>query len=773
MKRISALIRVSAGALLLPSLVSSVLAQDSNSPQSRGVEIPSSSTEPLPASYGRRHALVMGINDYDDPAFPDLGYAVADARAIAKQLVDRFGFEADRVRLVLNEDARKESLERELQNWACDEDAIGEEDLLLVFFAGHGVTRRYAGGTKAKGYLVPVDARTRSDGKTDWGSLVAMSDLEEISELIPAKHTLFLLDCCFGGLVVSRAAPPVAAGLSNRARQVITAGGEDQTVLDAGGSGHSVFTQEVLDALGGDADLDNDQVITFGELFNHVGRTVEAMTSGRQTPLQATFPDHGGGNVALFSPDITPGKQTAGDRLEELRVGLDEAYELLGRFEDVMIAQGLLKNAEELWPRRPPLIPGYREWLAQAKDLLHRRPEHQSWLQRTRQEAYLSQVVAGLIEEGEGTEPDWEQVEPALQFRFKVFTELLQDLQEVEKRIPDIAARLEMASTIWRRSIGDHQDDWDDAAFFLSESVTYNHLDLEPQLGLVPLGPDPESGLWEFWHVESGTRPIRDEASGKLLMTGESGMVLVLLPGGTFPMGAQSEDPDGPNYDGDARSDEGPVHEVRLGPFFLSKFEMTQGQWLQIMGENPSYWKEDNSVAPALHPVEQVSWEDCRRTLLRVGLVLPTEAQWEYGARAGSRTPWWTGRERETLPEAANLADLSYERSFRGIRRWEDWDDGYDVHAPVGSLRANAFGLHDVAGNVWEWCQDWYGGYNLEVMNETGQRADEVQEGSRDRVFRGGSFDVTASYARSAYRVRSAPEFRINNLGVRPARVRD
>jgi formylglycine-generating enzyme required for sulfatase activity len=116
---------------------------------------------------------------------------------------------------------------------------------------------------------------------------------------------------------------------------------------------------------------------------------------------------------------------------------------------------------------------------------------------------------------------------------------------------------------------------------------------------------------------------------------------------------------------------------------------------------------------------------------------------------------------------------LSYERSFRGIRRREDWDDGYDVHAPVGSLRANAFGLHNVAGNVWEWCQDWYGGYNLEVVNETGLRADEVQEGTRYRVSRGGGFSGTASFARSAFRYWFTPEVRSYDLGVRPARVRD
>jgi formylglycine-generating enzyme required for sulfatase activity len=740
------------------------------------VEIPNSNIEPAPASYGRRHALVIGINDYEDPAFPDLGYAVADAQAIAKQLVDRFGFETDRVLLILNEDATQDGIEEVLQNWACDEDAIGEDDLLVVFFAGHGVTRRYAGGSKAKGYLVPVDGRIRSDGKTDWGSLIEMEDLENASEVIPAKHTLFLLDCCFGGLVVSRAAPPVAAGLSNRARQVITAGGEDQTVLDAGGSGHSVFTQEVLDALDGDADLDNDQVITFGELFNHVGRTVEAMTSGRQTPLQATFPDHGGGNVALFSPDVKPGAKDAGDRLADMKLTIEQQTELLGRFEDVMIAKGLLKNADELWPRRPPLIPSYREWLAQAKDLLHRRPEHQSWLQRTRQEAYLSQVVAGLIEEGEGTEPDWDQVEPALQFRFEVFTELLQDLQLVEGRIPDIESRLEVASTIWQRSIGDHQDDWEDAAFFLSESVTREHLDLEPQLGLVPLGPDPESGLWEFWHVESGDRPVRDEESGKLMVTGESGIVLVLLPDGAFWMGAQSTSSRRPNYDLQAGTDENPVHEVALSPFFLSKFEMTQEQWWRIMQSNPSFFDEHHfagGAAVPVHPVEQVAWEDCSEALMRLGLVLPTEAQWEYGARAGTSTRWWTGEDEQSLEGAANLADASYARDFLNVVGMKWLDDGYAGTAPVGSFRANAFGLHDVAGNVWEWCQDLYSGHYIEVAGETGLRTVEGQDGTRNRVARGGSFGDTASYSRSAIRNRFTPEFRGFLLGVRPARAVD
>lgn len=121
-----------------------------------------------------------------------------------------------------------------------------------------------------------------------------MDEFEGVSELIPAKHALFLLDCCFGGLAVTRSTPPVAAGLTNRARQAISAGTAEQAVQDGGGGEHSVFTGALLDALRGDADLDSDQVVTFGELFNHIGREVERKTEQRQTPLQASFPDHEG-----------------------------------------------------------------------------------------------------------------------------------------------------------------------------------------------------------------------------------------------------------------------------------------------------------------------------------------------------------------------------------------------------------------------------------------------------------------------------------------------
>ena len=112
---------------------------------------------------------------------------------------------------------------------------------------------------------------------------------------------------------------------------------------------------------------------------------------------------------------------------------------------------------------------------------------------------------------------------------------------------------------------------------------------------------------------------------------------------------------------------EGPVHEVTLSAFFLSKYEMSQGRWKRFEGQNPSVegpdgrysasWNAEGKAPTLLEPVESVSWTDCLKLLERMGLALPSEAQWEYGARAGTDTPWWTGEERESLRGAVNLVD--------------------------------------------------------------------------------------------------------------------
>ncbi|MCI0410633.1 MAG: formylglycine-generating enzyme family protein, partial [Acidobacteria bacterium] len=307
--------------------------------------------------------------------------------------------------------------------------------------------------------------------------------------------------------------------------------------------------------------------------------------------------------------------------------------------------------------------------------------------------------------------------------------------------------RLEFASTLQERSVSGAEAAarWAEAIASIANAAdcpVYGGLRITPQLGLLPIGRDPQSGLWEFAHLQTG-EPAERGADRKLILKEETGLVFVLLPGGTFQMGAQRSDPNGANYDPQAVSDESPVHAVTLSAFFLSKYEMTQGQWERFAGRHQSYynknnyspgWNRDCKSWSALHPVEQVSWLVCEEVMSRLGLSLPTEAQWEYGARAGMETPWWPGEDPSLLAEAANVSDAYAKANGGPFRSWESWDDGNTCPAEVGRYRANPFGLHDVHGNVSEWSRDGYEAYR----DAPGRDPVANPAGSSFRVLRGG-----------------------------------
>jgi formylglycine-generating enzyme required for sulfatase activity len=167
--------------------------------------------------------------------------------------------------------------------------------------------------------------------------------------------------------------------------------------------------------------------------------------------------------------------------------------------------------------------------------------------------------------------------------------------------------------------------------------------------------------------------------------------------------------------------------------------------------------------------VEQVSWLDCQRELGRLGLELPSEAQWEYACRAGTGTVWSPGDTLDGLVGFANIADEGARDVWFGGWFFEPgFFDGWDVHCPVGTLLPNAFGLHEMHGNVLEWCAD---GFDAGFYS-SGPAEDPLSPpaGTADRVYRGGSFYYAALHARSAGRYGYPPSFADGNLGVRPAR---
>ena len=224
--------------------------------------------------------------------------------------------------------------------------------------------------------------------------------------------------------------------------------------------------------------------------------------------------------------------------------------------------------------------------------------------------------------------------------------------------------------------------------------------------------------------------------------TNSIGMEFVPIPAGTFQMGCSSEAEK-------CDAGETPRHEVTISkPFYLGKHEVTQAQWEAVMGNNPSHYKGAN------RPVELVSWDDVQEFIRRLNAKeghtryrLPTEAEWEYAARAGSTTAYSFGNDKSQLERYA----------------WYDANSGRQTH-PVGEKEANKWGLHDMHGNVWEWVQDWEGGYSAgAVTDPQGPGAGEY------RVLRGGSRYYDARECRSAYRGRNGPDVRSSNGGFRLA----
>ncbi|MBI5435171.1 MAG: SUMF1/EgtB/PvdO family nonheme iron enzyme [Planctomycetes bacterium] len=438
----------------------------------------------------------------------------------------------------------------------------------------------------------------------------------------------------------------------------------------------------------------------------------------------------------------------------------DGLYRDIGQLADSLEARRLLAGVDALWPALDSRASGFERWLADAERLEAREGEYTAVLATAR-----ARVASGAAR-------------PTDAWLVEGLEELLARLGEVRDRRPRVAAALAFARDVRQRSIGDARELWERASERVASDARFAGFLLEPQLGLLPLGADPDSRLEEFAHLASGVAPARDAASARLVVDPETCVVLVLVPGGVTRIGVRP--PDAEHLEGDAHVDslagpwDGPVVELRLDPYFIGKYELTQRQWERHAGANPSaYGPGSNDVRvedAGRHPVEQASWDECDALLRALDLELPTEARWEHATRAGTGGPWWAGPTRADLAGGANLADRFAEATGK-THSWSfepGFDDGYLVHAPVGVLRANAFGLHDVAGNVAEWCADGYEDWAAVPPRDGDGRA---LGGERTRPFRGGDFTNDATRARSSARDGYDRNVRISYIGVRPARA--
>lgn len=214
---------------------------------------------------------------------------------------------------------------------------------------------------------------------------------------------------------------------------------------------------------------------------------------------------------------------------------------------------------------------------------------------------------------------------------------------------------------------------------------------------------------------------------------------LVHVRGGCFEMGDTFEDGD---------NDEKPVHMVCVNDFSLGKYEVTQEQWIAVMGSNPSKFQGNRL------PVEQVNWSDAQQFIAKLNALsgkhyrLPTEAEWEYAARSRGRKVNWAG--------------TSDEKAL-GEYAWYGKNSDKKTHA-VGTRKPNGLGIYDMTGNVWEWVEDRYDDAYYETSPRHNPQGSSV---GPNRVSRGGSWDYSAEDSRASYRCRSMSDKRFNDLGFR------
>ena len=277
------------------------------------------------------------------------------------------------------------------------------------------------------------------------------------------------------------------------------------------------------------------------------------------------------------------------------------------------------------------------------------------------------------------------------------------------------------------------------------EGKTYksSELHIEGDIGKLKTG----KGKRVTWNIlQDFPRGLRGAADWELTTSGgaftdaTTGMPFVFVKGGCFQMG---------DAVGGGDADEKPVHEVCVSDFYMGKYEVTQGQWRQIMGSNPSYFSScgDNC------PVERVSWNDAQDFIRRLNSQsgkryrLPTEAEWEYAARSGGKSEKFAG--------GADVKTVA----------WYDGNSGSRTH-PVGQKQPNGLGLHDMSGNVWEWCQDRYGS---DYYRNSDRDNPEGPSSGSGRVVRGGSWLFDAASSRAALRTWNFPVYRLNVLGFRLA----
>lgn len=738
--------------------------------------------------YTGSYALIIGINDYEDPRFVPLGQAEEDAKKLAAVLAappHKF-----QVKLLLGSEATREAI---LQAMFSLRDTR-PDDRILLYFAGHGYTLTDNFGEET-GFLAAADTIPEQDF-----TALELEEVTDLSRHAEAKHVAFIFDACFSGqaLGLTRAqTTTVEKYTTRRAYQVISAGAGDQTVSD-----YESMTDILLDAL--TMDLSGpDGVFTFSDLGLYLQQTVAANSRQTQIPQYGHVQGSQGGDMVF---DLAPGAV----RPTESHVFISYSHEN-GAFVDKLVAD-LNAYGVKTW-RDQDMIPG------------HLASNTASWRRAVdeglRQADVMVVVLSPEAVASQEVEAEWNYF---LTHRRPVYPVLYRDcdipyrlmaLQIWDLRtnyrgmVADLAARLagEVPASHTGPSSLPHARrtsprlpvwGWVGGAVILTALLVAGLLGVFSPGGdetptptvtksiggptIVPVDKDATSTGEPVAEATVTTAPT---PSGVIVEADARGVEMARIPPGTFTMGFDTDlafiicEGTVGDCTTDQFEDEEPIHTVTLtSSYWIDLTEVTNGQYAECVeagvcdppvetgsATRTSYF---NNLAFKNYPVIYVTWEmaDTFCQEWRGGR-LPTEAEWEYAARGQNDWiyPWGN---RTVAPNLLNFCDAGCPFDWADPRA----EDGYPGDtAPVGSFEdgASPFGLLDMAGNVWEWVDDWYSIYPASsVTDPTGPTS---WDGRTGKVRRGGSWNNSAGIVRIANRGWNVPDRTDNDQGFRCART--
>ena len=574
---------------------------------------------------------------------------------------------------------------------------------LFAWFAGHGHTM------DGEGYIVPADApRPSKKGDFKYKSL-SLRRFGELARQAESKHALAVFDSCFSGTVFStgRAMPPPAVTRATTfpVREFISSGDANQQVSDDGR-----FRKLFIRALNGNepADANNDGYLTGSELGMFLADRVSNLTKNAQTPRYGKLRDENydrGDFVFLLA---SSGAQIDAPAKKPDKTSLSVACNISGA--SVYLDGRYAGTA----PVRNKIVSPGTHTVRVTKDGydFYKTEVNVRTGRHVTLEAYLDKKkpAAGNL--------------------------------SVDSRPTDATVRILNIGPRYTRGMALAPGDY-------HVEVSKSGYDTKKQWVTVAAGEDKYITVaLAKPHAAEAFRLPSSQSAGKKT-TNSLGMEFVYIPPGTFMMGSPSSE--------SGRDNDEKQHRVTLTQgYYMQTTEVTQGQWTQIMGTRP--WSGKKYVREGgNYPAVYVSWNDAKEFIQKLkaktgqNYRLPTEAEWEYACRAGSNSRYCFGDSDASLGSYAWYDDNAD-------------DIGEDYAHQVAMKKANAWGLYDMHGNVWEWCADWFGDYPFGSVSDP-----EGPSSGTYRVYRGGGWISVPRFCRSADRGRFGPGPRDSDLGFRLA----